>query len=531
MAGTKETPRQKMVGMMYLVLTALLALNIPKEIVEAFVLVNEGLEQTTSNFEEKNHSLFEEIKSHHATNPGKYGASLDKAKTARTLSSELIAYIEEIKMELIAETEGVTKEEADTLQWVNIDGKDNYDIPTYIMIGDSEDGSDGKSGALRAKIETYKEQILNIIPASKRASFPIGLELEGKVVDEVPLNWEMSNFYKMQLAPTVTLLSRIQTEVKNIEYDLMASVYSAAEKEDFPFDTVVAKVVAPSSYVLLGEEYKADVFVAAYSTSQNPTMVVGDSGVNGTSIPVENGIGTYTVKADREGIQTYSGTIEVKNKNGEVSQLPFESEYIVARPAATISPTKMNVVYKGVKNPISVSVPGVANGQLKVSVSGGNKIKRVGDGAYEVELVRNTPRKIKVSVSAEMSNGTTRKMGEMDFKVKNLPAPKVYFAGVSGTSELKKREVLAQQKVVVVYDKNFIFDLPAPKLLSYDYEFDIANRPIPKNRSTTKKIPQRGKDILQRIRKGDKIYITNVKVRDLAGNVIKLDGVTVKVVD
>lgn len=535
MAGQKESPRQKMIGMMYLVLTALLALNVSKDILNAFVLVNDGMEQTVENFEQKNQDLYDAFALKNADNAAKFGASYTKALEAKKLSDELASYIEELKVQLIMETEGIPREVADTINLAWVNGKDNYDIPTLLMIGESEDGSGGKSAELRKKVEQFKTDLLAMLDEQDREMLNVGLELEGGVENGTHYNWEMKNFYHTQLAPTIVILSKLQNDIRNAEYDVVSKLFGENNKRDFPIDTIAARVIAPTSYVMLGDEYKAEVIVAGFSTSKNPEVILGELDAEGKlvqfqdSLSVRNGVGQYSVQTNKEGLFEYSGLIKVKNNMGEETSYPFTSSYMVARPSATVSATKMNVLYKGIDNPISVSVPGVADEDVRVSITSGS-LRRTGQGMYEAKLGSGTPRTVKVRVSAVLKNGETKPMGEMEYRVKNLPKP--YSAtnnNLHGAEKVKKSKLTIARSVVCTYGTGFVFDLKAPKVLSYKIGFQKGVQPIPEKLIRGHKIPDDYLKVIKKLSRGDKVFFTEIKIKDAGGVTHILDPIMITI--
>lgn len=523
MAGQKETPRQKMIGLMYLVLMAMLALNIPKDILEAFVQVNDSLEVSANNTGLKNDQLYSSFEVSKQYDPVRVTEAFNKAISVRTESEQMVTYIEDIKKQLMAETEGVPMAVADTLQLANVNAKDNYDAPTHLMIGMSEDGSAGLSSELKQKIEVYRANLLGQLPESDRETTNIGLDLKGGVVDGQKMNWEMKTFYHATLAASIVNLTKLQNDIKNAEYDVVNKLYATVDKVDIPFDTVAPKVVAPTSYVLLGEEYSADVFLAAFSKTKDPKITINEQ-----EIPVENGLGQYRFKTDREGAYTYNGMIEVETNTGEVKQFPFESNYIVARPSLTVSPTKMNVLYIGLTNPVSVSVPGVANENVSVSISGsGNRISRTGNGTYKVDLARNSPREVDVNVTATMQDGSTRSMGSSKFRVKRLPKPQ--FAALGRTTDDRvSRGQIVQLKVGKGIYPDFEFDI-TPELKGFKItidkngmeskDFDVTGRTIPANVRT----------ILGSLKARDKVSFSYVKIEGPDGITHTVPGITLTV--
>ncbi|TSA30301.1 MAG: gliding motility protein GldM, partial [Bacteroidetes bacterium] len=388
MAGYKETPRQKLIGMLYLVLTALLALNVSKEILDAFIVVNETMETTNENFSQKVDASYSKFKQQYQIAPEKVGPNWIKAQEAHRLSDELIAYIDTLKFEVIRKTERLqTIQEAGNLKLANLARKDNYDTPTQFFIGQSQDGTDCRAAELRSRIEAYREQMLDLVEPKYRPVIKIGLETEGPYYDAngVKQNWQMHNFYRTILAATVTILNELKAEVFNAEFDVVNNLYASVTAEDWKFDEIKARVIPKSNYVFLGEEYQAEILVAAYDTKQNPNVryLFGADTLTQANYrlatPLEGSRGIVTLKlpATSEGLKRFAGIIKIISPLGDTMSFHFKDEYIVAKPALTISPMKMNVFYIGVENPVSISVPGGPE-RIMPSITEG-KIKADGD--------------------------------------------------------------------------------------------------------------------------------------------------------
>ena len=264
-----------MIGMMYLVLTALLALNVSKEIIEAFVLVNESMETTNENFSKKLDNTYSKFKIQYQLNPNKVGPYWDKAQQARILSTKLSKYVDSIKYVVIMRTDGLnTMDEAKKLNLRDAKRKESYNEPTRFFIGSSEDGSAGESKILREKIDVYKKQMLELIDPKFRNTIKMGMDTQGPFFDanNKKQNWEMHNFYRTILAADVTILNKIKAEVYNAEFDVVNNLYSSIDALNFKFDKIQAKVIPRSSYIFLGDEYQAEILVGAYDTKQNPDV-------------------------------------------------------------------------------------------------------------------------------------------------------------------------------------------------------------------------------------------------------------------
>jgi gliding motility-associated protein GldM len=511
-----ETPRQRMIGMMYLVLTALLALNVSKEILDSFLIVNESLIVTNENFTKKLDGSYSSFEKQYNLNKAKIEPYWKKAQLAKKYSQELIDYIELIRATVISKEEGLTVEECDTINIRNVKARDKYDEGTHYLIGDQQDGSTGEARKLKDKIVEYKKNMISLLDPKYRKTIEeaFGLNVEGPFydADHTEQNWEMHNFYHTILAANVVILNKMIAEVKNAEFDVVSQLYSEVSIEDFKFDKIAAKVVPKSNYVLTGENFEADIFVAAYDTKQTPEIWIGSSvdsttcEISGEKMKVEgvDGVGKLSMGAGGVGVRTYGGVIKVNTPGGGSKSYPFSGEYIVAQPSATISPTKMNVFYIGVDNPVSISVPGVANDQVRVSISGGGgSCTKTGNGTYNVKV--STIGTCKITVSAEMG-GSSRSMGGMEFRVKRVPDPVAYVGGVK-TGNISKGVLAAS--CIIPKMENFDFDLNF-RIVSFSLTMNMQGDLITKTTSGNC-FSGEMKSMLDRAGRGQKIYIEDIK--------------------
>ena len=562
MSGGKETPRQKMIGMMYLVLTALLALNVSKEILNSFILINDSLVVTNKNFASKNESQYDAFKAALLNDQKKVQKWYDDAIDVQNEAEGMVDHIEDLKQYLIMRTDkldsnevrilldnvtnasnDIARESAQLLvdsvfSLRNVDSKDNYDTPTNIMIGGNEAKlKEGPHTAaeLVEKLSGYRDKLIGKLDPKKGQSIIDALKLNFNTDTTIRVSnsefetWPMANFYHIPLAAVITNLTKIQTDVRNAESDVVKYLFREVDASDFKFDTLAAKIIAPN-LVFHGDEYQAEIFVAAFSTTQNPQVQIGkvDTTINeivgaidSTSVVVDRGVGTYTVKATREGLQKYSGIIQVKAPSGQYLKYPFEGEYMVMKSGVVVSPTKMNVLYRGVKNPISVSVPGVAPELVKPSLQGGTlrPDAKAGKGNYIAEVKGGST--AKVIVSAEV-DGKQRKMGEFEFRVKSVPAPTPTIAGTEGGLVSANR--LAAAPTVIPKMKDFDFEL-FYKVTKFDLVYQVGTDLITKQ-VVGSRIPADAIAQIKRLKKGSRVYIENAKAIMLDENNRPASGVT-----
>jgi gliding motility-associated protein GldM len=512
MASSKETPRQKMIGMMYLVLTALLALNVSKDILDAFIVVNKGLEKTNVNFTDRNMELYSMFDLAKSVDPVRVTPNWKEAQEAKKGSQELCDYIDKLQKQLISKTDGVEPGVADTIQMANIKSKDNYDAPTNILIGDSEDGSAGASRELKNKLIEFRTKLNSFVLPADKGKVKIDINTDDPTNTEEHENWEMYNFYHRPLVASLTILTKIKSDVKNAEASTVDYLLRQVDDGVMKFDTIAAKVIPQSNYVMLGEEYKADVFLAAFNKTKNPEVTVGNYNEATRSfegaanaIPVEKGLGKYVVPTSKEGIMTYSGTIKMVTPSGTEKIYPFKSEYIVAKPALTVSAEAMNVVYRGLPNPISVSVPGIPTERLSVSAANATLTSK-GSGQYEVKP--NADGLVTVNVMALMEDGTKRNMGSKTLRIKRIPKPKAKFGDMIESGALDKGKVEQPLGLIAYYAD---FDYKAtPKVTSFKMTVIGSGNITEEYTTSGNTFTGPMKERLKKLRKNDRVIFEDI---------------------
>ena len=548
MAGGKETPRQKMIGMMYLVLTALLALNVSKEILNAFVIVEAGLNTTNENFDGKNGILYKKFDKALADNKVKTKPWYDKAIEIQKKSAELCKLVDDIKSDLYLKVQKLpSKDVADTFKLKQLDSKDNYDIPTHYLLGETpeEPKEDAKAMELKNAIIKFKQDLLKT-PAGltpeqakkyekEKANIKLGLNTEDVYSsnDEKMVHWEYNNFDHTTMAADMCIFAGIKNDIKNAESDVVGALLKGITADDFSFDAVEAKVVAPSSYILSGEEYTADIFVSAHSSTQDPVVLIGkvDSTDkknpkivgSGESVKVAGGIGKYVVRTGAEGVQDYSGVINVKGPDGAIKAYPFSQSYMVAKPAMAVSPTKMNVFYIGVDNPVDITVAGAAPTDVVATITGASgTLVNSGQGHYIAKLSAGTT--CDVNVSIKQKNGS-KAMGKQTFRVKKVPSPNASFAGIVGDGSVALSELRAAGGVVPKSDA-FEFDLKFP-VVSWNLS-GVVNGLFVDAKSNGPAITPEQQGLLAKAKKGQRVLIEDVYVMAPEGK-RKINGCTLKI--
>jgi gliding motility-associated protein GldM len=521
MAHGKETPRQKMIGMMYLVLTALLALNVSKDILNAFVLVDDSLTVATENFSQKNKLIYDEF--------GKAAAMVSKAKPwnekaqkVRKEADDLYNYINSLKVSLVKLADGKDAEAVvkDKVLPMKINAKDNTDKTANLLIGDNDNGEAKK---LKAKITAFREDLLKMVDIKEVAL--INSIKKNLSTDPPPPEpgssgekWETYNFEHRPLIAATTIMSTIQNNIRSSESEITRYLYNKIDAGSTKFNKLEGIIMPNSNYILKGNEYSAEVFLAATDTTQKPVVTVGtvrpikkaDGETDyeivgeGTVLPInEKGRGVYKRAGGAVGNMKWGGIIQIKSSDGSVKNTPFSAEYQVAEAATVISPTKMNVFYIGVDNPVEVSVPGVPGDKVFPTINNGVMIPN-GKSSWIVRP-RNEG-KATVSVQAEFDK-KKKDMGTMVFRVKGIPDPVAKVANKKGGSI--DRNTLAAQSVVIAELENFDFDAPF-KVIEFTVSATLKGF-VREESVKSNKINDAQRDIISSASKGQKIYFQDIK--------------------
>ncbi len=407
MALPKE-PRQKMINLMYLVLTALLALNVSSEILNAFKVVDISLQNSSNNLAAANTTLYKSLSDKLADPKTAEKAQIwePKAEKAKKLSDDMTTYLEGLKKEL---------KNAAGLEI--IEGKesfkeDNLDAASRLF-------GDGKGKDLEAKLKTYKQAMLDIDPAIRvkfEKTLPVDVE---PPVGQDGTKKDFTNAY-FHMTPTVaalTMLSKFQNNIKNAENQVVTYCHEQIGAVVVKFDKTGVLVGQSSNYIMPGQEMTITAGIGAYSSAAQPQISIG-----GTNVPVIDGKGTYKVSASGAGAKKMTVTVRYLDQDGKEQTKTEDVEYVVGTPGgAAVMLDKMNVFYIGVDNPITISSGSgwdktnvvIAGGSL--SGSNGNRIVRV-----------NTPGKASITVTAD------GKTTPFEFRVKEIPNP-VFKVGPGGT--------------------------------------------------------------------------------------------------
>ncbi len=430
-----KEPRQLMINIMYLVLTALLALNVSAEIFNAFKMVDKGLEKSNLALDQGNSALPAAIRDG-AKKKESLQQYADLIEPGQQLSKDLDSYLAGLIEQLKTESGGYVPDENGN-PTDELIGKKNFDVTTRLFVNgpdkivDDVNGVEDSEGAtLKKKLMDYKQAMIDLVKDDPETEVNEQEEFTKSVAVQLDeeswkkkgkKSWQEFTFSHMPVQAVLPIFSKFRNDVKSTE---AAFLNYLAGKVGTTTDVVIDKyavVSAPEkSYIIKGEKYKAEIFLSAAASSDSKTGI--SVSVNGKKLPTnKEGIAVYEANASSVGVKKYTANASLTNPvTGEVKSFKKEFSYEVGERSVAVSPLAMNVFYIGVDNPVSVTAAGVPSDKIKVSMSGagGGTIKR-GGGNYVVNV--KSPTKsgefAKVNVSAPGLNESR------DFRVKRIPDP------------------------------------------------------------------------------------------------------------
>lgn len=502
-----ETPRQKMIGMMYLMLTAMLALNVSGDLLNAFILVDKSIKESTSTVEEKNRLLYYNFEAANAQNEKKVGDKYKMALTVKDRADSLFNLIKSYKELMVFTADGPEYTPENYLS------TSNQDVAAQLMIVE-QGGARGKN--LREQIVSYREFLMGILEddSLRRANVQTMLKTDDPPKEDgVEVSWQSQNFEHIPLAASMSLLSKMQNDVRNTQADVVNYLYGKIDEASFKFNVITPLIIPVSNYVLRGGQYQADIMLAAYDDTMEPIVTVG-----GEKLAVESGRGKYTVSASSLGNKKYEAKLQIPDPvTGELKAYMVEGEYEVGEPSVVVSPSKMNVCYLGVDNPMEISAAGIPGSDLKVSITGGT-INKSGS-TYNVKPSSGAS-KIVINVSAEV-NGKSQRLGSKEFRVMRMPDPEAQFAG-QNSGRLRKNIITAQAGVFAKM-KDFAFDVQY-KVTRFTLS-TVKGGFLQSVEARSASLSAEQKQLLSGLSRGAKFYIEDIEVQGPDGK-RKLPGMS-----
>jgi len=495
MAGGKETPRQKMIGMMYLVLTALLAMNISKDVLNAFIQINRGMVKNAANAEQRADATMLLLDSwSDATKAAPFQTEAHKFVDE---SDALIKYIIELKARVLSASINGNADGAgfetflENGHLIDIGDKEKVSKPdenqntTAMLIGSEPANpieTPWSAVELRKKLSAFSERAAavevtdvkgKVHKLAENSPETMNLIKSTFVFEDLSVpgedqkeKWETALFYHTPVAAVISHLSKLENDVILVKNAVLNYLTSQINSSDLKFSDVTVAVVPKQSYIMRGDSFVAEIYLAAYNknSSTRVYMSSGEAGENAKPelfdysgmTPITSGSDgkcKFKINQSALGSHSHKGVIVYQDADGADKAIPFiVPAYTVGEASCVISPMNMMVLYKGIDNPIEVSVPGVDAGGLSVNINNGSLSK---SGSF-YNAVPSSEGKATVSVTATL-NGRQFSAGTKEFEVKRLPSPMPKLGGKFGPSvaSLSKNDIMANAFVTCDYPPEF----------------------------------------------------------------------------
>lgn len=559
MSGAKETPRQKMIGMMYLVYTALLAMNVSADILDAFALVSDGQQKTNASIEMKINDQYNAFHDQYEKEQAKTQLYWDQALEIRSKTDEIVNYIEkEVKLPMALRVESLkseadllnpkdakkqlvrNKEKADPknnrvfydLAIENFGSKDNYDVPTSMMI------EEGGATVLKQKINEYRNFIIEaahnvgLVNYDNHVGLLTDVDENGEPIkyynaNKEEVNWETKHFEHVVFAAEIAILNQMVGAIQTTEYEAVAAMMNRIGATDFKFNRLQARVIAERDYILQGEDYEAEVFLVASDTTRNFRAYYALGKGNQVETTSEGGVIKLKFKGNTLGEQTYSGVIKMTNpETGEEEDYDFTKTFTVAQPSATIAATKMNIMYSGLANPISVSAPGFTSDEINVRVTGGT-LKMVNKAKGEYEVIPNSVKEEVHIFATVMKDGKSMNLCDKTYRVKSVPKPEATIGGIS-EGQLTKGKMIAAGKIVPKMD-DFDFEGYTFQVVSYEVSMNIGSESVTIGKVTGDAFDENVRKRINNAKRGTKFIFSNIRAKAPGGETPRLNMIEITI--
>lgn len=500
---TRMSPRQRMINLMYIVLTAMLALNVSSDVLNGFNQVHDGLLRTNQNMAAKNDIQFQYLQDLYSKNPSKVGPWLEKGKLLENSTISLLASIDSLKFAIARQADG---KKGDPDHMVNLD---DLEAASVTMLNPST--NNGRK--LRESINAYRAIVADLITDSvKRAAVidMLATDVSMRKGELGATSWEEKMFDNMPAVAAVTSLSKLQNDIRQAESEALSTIITNVDIGDVRVNELNPYVIPVSNMVMRGGKYTANIVLAAIDTTQRPTIFV-----NGNKL--DNDLGLLEIAASSVGNHEYEGYIEVARGDGSLERRPFSSSFTVMEPMATISPTLMNVLYAGIENPISISVPGFPMNAIQATMTNGS-LTRKGD-VWEARPSQVGTEAV-ISVSATM-DGRQQTVGSMTFRVRKLPDPSPYIPMKDAQGnpvhyrgapkKISKADLMAAETLGAAIDDDLLNVSYSVVSFSTVF-FDSMGNAIPEV-SDGSAFSARQKEQFRRLKPGKSFFISNVKAK------------------
>ena len=512
-----------MINLMYLVLTAMLALNISSEILNAFKTINDSIGKSNKNIVGNNGELYSSLDAlaQQKDQAARVAPYNEKAKQIHKKADEIVAYLESLQKNLVVGAGDINKETG------HIEKEGDIDLATTMFV-EGEPNSKKGGDDLKAKLMDFRNFALSLVkPEAKNvldSSILLNVSNPVKTENNPNGDWATGNFYHMPVIAAVTLFSKYINDVRNSEAMVVRELMSEADAGVLKFDAIQAIATVNNSYVRMGQKVEADIVLAAYSRSVNPTV---SGGAGGQMSPAKEGVAHWEAIANSVGQHEVSGTMSLPF-NGIVQSKPWKFTYTVGSFGGALQLDKMNVFYIGLDNPVSISAAGYNMEDADLSIPGA-VVTKTSMGHYSVRVTQ--PGKVTGVVTGRSAEGT-KELARLDVRVKFIPDPETQVAGKHGG--VVAANVFRAQQGIVADLKDFLFDGVRYDVVSYSWSMkrkkDIDVIPPITVSSFYFKDNKQVYDMQQAVRAGDRVFLDDIRAKGPDGRIRNLGSISFSII-
>jgi gliding motility-associated protein GldM len=486
-----KEPRQLMINLMYLVLTALLALNVSAEVMNAFFSLDAGMKSSGKIVEKSNENVMANInKQADAYKKPMNEQYRNNAIKAKEITDGFVAYIENIRTTLFEKAGGQNPKVPDQPKDIR-----NKDLTTRMYV------KEGIGDQIKAKIEETRAELLKLADNDPTVAAALPLSIEELPAGTKAKTWTEFKFKQMPVAALFPTFGKMQSDALN-SYSAVLN-YCAKKvggEDDIRMDSYEPVISSNTGYIIRGNKYEAEVFLSAYSSTANNVSI----NVNGNGLPVTQGKAKYTATGESVGTKKFNVNINVKNPlTGANKTYSKEFQYEVGERSMAVSADKMNVFYIGVENPLSVSVAGVNSNKVNVSGTGVN-VQKSGNGKFVVTAT--TPSNdASINVSAEDQKQN------FPFRVKRIPNPVPRLGAQHNSKQMGNGEFKAQSGIAAILE-NFDFEAKCD-IVGFKMAY-LAKRQDPVEKvNSGARFNGECSDLANKAKPGDVYYFDDIRAR------------------
>jgi len=503
-ASNPNSPRQKMINLMYLVFIAMLALNVSTEVLDGFELVENSLRTSTRNSTLRNAEVKANLDRAFQENEAKVGEWHEKGVKVKEQSDDLYAYIDELKLRIVQESDGKKGDVDHIIQ------KENLEAASRVMLAPIV----GEGKKLRERLDSYRANMSDMVgDQGKKSMFEVILSTEApRKAGVIAQSWETALFENMPVAAAVTLLTKIQSDVRFVEGETLSTLLTNVDVGDYRVNRIVPFVIPNSQIVTSGMPYEGQIVLAAVDSTKQPEFYLGETLLAGN---------TFSVGTSGTGDRNVSGKVIADGQT-----YFYEAKYSVTESSATIAPILMKFLYETIDNDLEIAMPGVPSAAVSASLKGTGNIRPKERNIWTVTGLSTASENVEIVLTANVGGRTVS--ASQPFRVRALPDPLPFIAYKDADGRARKHTTGGIPKRFLV-ESTGIGAAIDDGVLNVPYTVTGFTLRITDNRgisipeqSNSGEFTPRQKELIKNMSSQTRFYISDVKALNPAGSPITL---------